>query len=308
MIPGPTPGSFFALPDNGFGAQGNSADFVIGFYVVTPTFKTAGDGTTSRGPVAVNGFTPFSDPNGLLDSSYITDGPVYNRIGAGAYRVIETGLGAVGRRSDDVDRILDFGCGYGRVLRAIVQHIEPQRVDVFDVDSQGVDFCADEFGVTGLHFTRPWDWASVPFATYDLIWAGSVFTHLGEAFTREMLDLLCSLLRPGGLLVFSSHGDEAIQRAASGFFGERFKLQAARIHADYSARGFCFLPYEDADFAILPFTFERRAEFGMTWMSEAYIAELVRATGNGELQFVRFVPAAWEHMQDGVMLQRRPTP
>ena len=79
MIPATTPGTFFALPDNGFGAQGNSADFVIGFYEVAPNFKTTGDGTTSRGAVEIHGFTPFSDPSGLLDSSYITDGPVYSR-------------------------------------------------------------------------------------------------------------------------------------------------------------------------------------------------------------------------------------
>ena len=79
MIPAPTPGSFIALPDNGYGAQGNSADFVIGFYEVTPRFKTTGDGTTSRGAVEIHGFTHFSDPSGLLDASYITDGPVYKR-------------------------------------------------------------------------------------------------------------------------------------------------------------------------------------------------------------------------------------
>lgn len=79
MIPGPRPGRFFALPDNGYGAQNNSADFVIGFYEVTPHFKTRGDGTTSRGPVTVHRFTPFSDPWHFLDASFITDGPVYNR-------------------------------------------------------------------------------------------------------------------------------------------------------------------------------------------------------------------------------------
>jgi len=79
MIPGPTPETFYALPDNGFGAQNNSADFVIGFYVVRPWFKTVGDGTTSRGPVSVHRFTPFSDPNGYLNASYVTDGPVYTR-------------------------------------------------------------------------------------------------------------------------------------------------------------------------------------------------------------------------------------
>lgn len=79
MIPAARPGRYIALPDNGFGAQTNSADFTIGFYEVTPRFKTRGDDTTSRGPVAVHGFTHFSDPWRLLDASYITDGPVYAR-------------------------------------------------------------------------------------------------------------------------------------------------------------------------------------------------------------------------------------
>lgn len=79
MIPARRPGRFIALPDNGFGAQTNSADFVIGIYEVTPAFKTKGDGTTSRGPVKIHGFTPFSDPLGLLDAAYIAGGPVYGR-------------------------------------------------------------------------------------------------------------------------------------------------------------------------------------------------------------------------------------
>ena len=73
-------GTFFGLPDNGFGAQTNSADFVIGFYEFTPHFKTIGDGTTSRGPVMFSSFTPFRDPDGhLIDAGYIIGGPVYTR-------------------------------------------------------------------------------------------------------------------------------------------------------------------------------------------------------------------------------------
>src|SRR5262245_1985214 len=79
MIPSPAAGRFIALPDNGYGAQNNSADFVIGFYDVTPHFKTTGDGTTSRGPVDLNSHTSFSDPDHLLDATYITGGPVYDR-------------------------------------------------------------------------------------------------------------------------------------------------------------------------------------------------------------------------------------
>lgn len=79
FIPSGTAGEYLGLPDNGFGAQGNSADFLIGYYKVTPTFRTTGNGTSTPGSVAVGAFTSFRDPNGLLDASYITGGPVYSR-------------------------------------------------------------------------------------------------------------------------------------------------------------------------------------------------------------------------------------
>jgi len=66
-------GTFTALPDNGFGAKGNSADFVIGFYNVTPNFKTRRDGTTEPGTITNNQFTAFNDRNGLLNNGVGVD-------------------------------------------------------------------------------------------------------------------------------------------------------------------------------------------------------------------------------------------
>src|SRR5262245_31703073 len=82
IIPSAAPGVFIGLPDNGYGSQGNSADYVLGFYEFTPHFKTIGDGTTSRGSVTVHSFTLFSDPSGYLLNAappFITGGPVYSR-------------------------------------------------------------------------------------------------------------------------------------------------------------------------------------------------------------------------------------
>lgn len=59
-------GTFVAMPDNGFGAKGNSADYVLGTYRVRPTFKTAADGTTEPGPVVNEEFVAFHDALGLL--------------------------------------------------------------------------------------------------------------------------------------------------------------------------------------------------------------------------------------------------
>ena len=78
VIPSPIWGTFIGLPTTGTRAD-EQRRIVIGFYEFTPKFKTAGDGTTSRGPVTVTRFTPFSDPAGYVNATYITNGPVYNR-------------------------------------------------------------------------------------------------------------------------------------------------------------------------------------------------------------------------------------
>jgi hypothetical protein len=53
-------GTFWAMPDNGFGAKGNSGDFLLRLYRIRPEFETArgGDGT-----VDVLGFVQLRDPD-----------------------------------------------------------------------------------------------------------------------------------------------------------------------------------------------------------------------------------------------------
>jgi hypothetical protein len=51
----------------------------------------------------------------------------YNRIGASVVSFIEDGLSMIGRSFQDVEALLDFGSGYGRVTRAIVQKIDPKK-------------------------------------------------------------------------------------------------------------------------------------------------------------------------------------
>ena len=61
-------GTFSAMPDNGYGAKGNSADYLLGLYNVTMRWKTRGDGTTAPGPVTNNTFVAYNDRRGLLNN------------------------------------------------------------------------------------------------------------------------------------------------------------------------------------------------------------------------------------------------
>ncbi|WP_125774150.1 esterase-like activity of phytase family protein [Antribacter gilvus] len=66
-------GTFWAQPDNGFGAKGNSADFLLRSYLVRPHWETAGGGS---GEIEVERFISYNDANGVLDFPIVHDGTV----------------------------------------------------------------------------------------------------------------------------------------------------------------------------------------------------------------------------------------
>jgi glycerophosphoryl diester phosphodiesterase len=56
-------GEFWAMPDNGYGAKGNSGDFLLRVYRIRPDFETANSGS---GAVDVLGFIQVRDPDGKV--------------------------------------------------------------------------------------------------------------------------------------------------------------------------------------------------------------------------------------------------
>ncbi len=77
VLAGPTAGSYYFMPDNGFGTRENSADALLRMYAVTPDFRTAAGGTGNvfaanyGSGAAMSGFhagsyITLSDPNNLL--------------------------------------------------------------------------------------------------------------------------------------------------------------------------------------------------------------------------------------------------
>jgi SAM-dependent methyltransferase len=112
---------------------------------------------------------------------------------------------------DRCQRILDLPCGHGRVLRALRAVFADAAITACDVNRDGVDFCAAQFEAKPAYSTaNPHD---IPLdGEFDLIWVGSLLTHLDAARCRAFLGVLCDRLAPGGLLLVSSHGRDAVNR------------------------------------------------------------------------------------------------
>ena len=63
-------GDFWAMPDNGFGAKANSADFLLRLYHVTPDWETRRGGS---GTIGVGEFISLRDPDGQVPFPIVND-------------------------------------------------------------------------------------------------------------------------------------------------------------------------------------------------------------------------------------------
>lgn len=121
-------------------------------------------------------------------------------------------------------RLLDFGCGCGRVLRHL-RHT-PAQLHGCDANPLAIDWCADHlpfarFAINAL--ASPLDYDR---DFFDVIYAFSVFTHLPQPLQQHWLEELHRVLKPGGVLLLSLHGDALVHQLSR---AERADYRAGRL-------------------------------------------------------------------------------
>jgi SAM-dependent methyltransferase len=203
--------------------------------------------------------------------------------------LIDETLTVAGRTFEDVDRWLDFGCGYGRVLRFLLERVPPERVSAGDVIAEGVEFCRSEFGVTPLH-SQP-ELTGVRLGRFDFVYAISVITHLNERNSIEFLRMLGDSLRPGGIALFTSHGQWSLEHPE--LYGGEYEARAAEIEAAVRNHGIAYLRYQ----------FESD-DYGMTWHSRDFIEKTIAELHGTELVPLLFKPHGLDGHQDVYAFQR----
>ena len=128
--------------------------------------------------------------SGLLAARSIEDALARNALSLGAF-----------------DSVLDFGCGCGRVMRHWRGRSSITRFYGSDYNKYLIDCCREslsfaDFSTNGLE--PPTAFADEKF---DLVYALSVFTHMPEDLTARWVTELTRILRPGGYLLLSTHGE-----------------------------------------------------------------------------------------------------
>ena len=145
--------------------------------------------------------------------------------GANAARSLREILARNGLAVETFGSILDFGCGVGRVLRHW-RGLRGPALHGADYNPALIAWCRANlafarFQVNGLD--RPLESDD---ESFDLVYALSVFTHLSEPLQRFWVDELSRVIRPGGYLLLTTHGEHYLGQLSA---DEREAFRAGRV-------------------------------------------------------------------------------
>jgi len=187
--------------------------------------------------------------------------------------------------------ILDLPCGHGRVLRWLRAHYDYARITACDLDRDAVDFCRDQFRATPV-YSQP-DLRALPFREqFDLVWCGSLLTHLRPEDWQVALDCLIRWTRECGVIVFSTQGRFFTTLLARGQDNIAENIDKAALLRNFAAHGHAFEPY-----------FEDRAQtYGVAVTSPEHIGRMLQRYPGVILR--SYLEQAWG-IQDIVILYKK---
>lgn len=206
----------------------------------------------------------------------------YLRTGREAVALMQCSLASAGLRLRDVTQCLILPSGYGRVVRHLVREINPERITACDVDRQALRFCATEFGVRPLKSSHDLRHLLLP-TSYDLVFIGSLLTHLPPRTCLTLLDKVAAALRPSGHLVFTTQGETCLEHLA--WYGEEFVRTEETFREQVWEAGVAFVPYR------------RRRAYGITIHTRRYIEREMASRPRG-LRLLAYRERGWDAHQD----------
>lgn len=103
----------------------------------------------------------------------------------------------------DSERVLDFGCGVGRILRWW-----PDREHVWgcDVNPKLVAWCQENLAPSQISLNRVDPPTTFVDGGFDFLYAQSVLTHIYPEGQARWMREWARIVRPGGLIFVTTHG------------------------------------------------------------------------------------------------------
>jgi trans-aconitate methyltransferase len=199
------------------------------------------------------------------------------------YEYLESGLNAYNVVSKltlkkfgnitNVGSLLDVASGHGRLERFLILEYPAERIWVSDIKESANQFQMKQFGVNSLCSTfNPKDYC--PDQKFDIIFVGSLFTHLPEKLFESWLLKLYSLITEKGVLIVSTHN--------------------ISLYNKKSNREFIYLSEsEDTLMPEIEESIEDTNKYGTTYISHSKFINILEKNGINSSQCFRYEKALW---------------
>jgi SAM-dependent methyltransferase len=171
------------------------------------------------------------------------------------------------------DVVLDFGCGWGRIIRYFIRDVQPENLWGIDVNEMAIETCRQTNRWS--NFERVNALPPSPFGdgTFNLVYAFSVFSHLSEESHLAWLDEFERILQPGGVFI-STTGDRGLIEACADWARRDPKLLAAwqkQAAKSFSPSDEWLAAYDRGEYCFSPGDTPLGEHFGTTCIPEEYV-------------------------------------
>jgi SAM-dependent methyltransferase len=175
--------------------------------------------------------------------------------------------------------LLEFASGYGCVTRFIATRSPEWATTCCDIHPAAVKFINDYLSVPAIQSVPVPEDLKLP-DSYDVVFALSLFSHLPAKIWFRWLRALSDCVKPGGLLIFTTHG-----------------MVSARIQK--------FPPLDSDGYWFHPFSEQKdldSADYGTTITTFDFVLRQVKALPSFRL--LNFQEGLWRKNQDVYVLER----
>jgi trans-aconitate methyltransferase len=194
----------------------------------------------------------------------------------------------------EVRTVLDFGCGHGRTARHLPLLFRDAALLFSDIDESAWKFCASQFpNAHGFPSHEDFGQVTLP-ENIDVIFVGSVFTHLDWDRCRILWSTLFDALAPDGVLIPTFRGAKCYRMMIADPERHNFRGYYDAMINDYLATGFGYQDYKGFK------------AWGQHLASIGRVTEL--ASGRAHARLIGYKETGWAGVHDVGVWTKKATP
>ncbi|SRR6266581_791729 len=207
-----------------------------------------------------------------------------NFVGSAGKRALEEGLRfyqLVKRKCQEfgcpisaTTRILDFGCGWGRIFRFFLKDVPAENLLGVDVDPEIIQICRETVTEGRFEVVNPSPPVRLPDGSFDVIYAYSVFSHLAEEVHLQWVQEFARLLKKGGL-VFATTQKRNFIEYCNGLTADQIQTEWHRgLAKSFRPMNVALARYDDGEFVYSPTgggNYRDASFYGEAVVSERYV-------------------------------------